>query len=236
MASQLLLVVHGSSEDELERVAIERQFRQRRRSRRALLPVVPSGCLGCSRGRLGSLFVCSERPVLRPALPNMRARESSTQRPRLTSRVAGASQQTAMRPEPRTDRLARPNPPIARGRGAATRNQLPVAGAGAATSGRRAPRDDRQSVGLQRQQRGRDELDTACPWLGAPPGDRDGTNRLGVVGVLGVAQRHQDRSLLDRHPVRNCNGRSRRRPQSDLSGPTSTNRPPHSCSDFTQPP
>ena len=164
------------------------------------------------------------------------ARVPSTRRRRSVQGWPGASRRPAMRPEPRTDLLARRNPPIARGRGAATRNQLPAAGVGQPPRPAAELRDtDRQSVGLQRQQRGRDELDTARPWLGAPPGDRDATNRLGVVGVLGVAQRHQDRSLLDRHPVRDCNGRSRRRPQSDLSARLPLTQPPHFCSDARQP-
>ena len=55
----LFPIVHGGSEDELERVAIERRFRQRRQSRRALLPVVPSGRLGCSRGDARCPFAAS---------------------------------------------------------------------------------------------------------------------------------------------------------------------------------
>ena len=127
-------------------------------------------------------------------------------------RSAGERGNPPMRPATRTDLLARRDTPIARGRGAATRNQLPAASLGQPPRPAPELRDaHRQPLGLQRQQRGRDEPDAAPPWLRAPPCDRNSTNRLGVVGVLGVAQRRQDRSLLNRHQVRDCNGRSRRR-------------------------
>jgi hypothetical protein len=126
--------------------------------------------------------------------------------------------------------LARRDTPIVRGRGAATRNELPAAGLGQPPRPSAELRDaGRQPLGLQRQQRGHDELNPARPRLGAPPGDRNAANRLGIVGVLGVAQGHQDRSLLNRHQARDCNRRSRQRPlacadqrQSDAHGARSS--------------
>ena len=174
----------------------------------------------------------TRRPARLPARDTHRRRRRSHQ-------VGGEARQPADETATRTDLLARRDTPIARGRGAATRNQLPAAGLGQPPRPAAELRDaHRQALGLQRQERGRDEPDAAPPWLGTAPGDRDGTDRLGVVGVLGVAQRRQDRSLLNRHQVRDCNGRSRRRllPPALARGPASANGPRRStCPEPRQP-